>query len=220
MTAPSPPGEAGGGRQAEDAVVAAAYAHLLADAQAVLERWPAPDAGQETLRRDYLRHLAAHPDGVARGGPPAHLTASCVVLDGTGEQVLLTLHRKARAWFQFGGHLEEGDATLVAAARREAREESGIDRLEPLPHPVQLDRHVLVGAFGRCREHLDVRYAAVAPEGSWPRVSSESDDVRWWPVGALPDGTRAELVPLVSAARRAVRQVTHLAGARDVAGPA
>ena len=217
MTAPSPRGESGEARQ-PDAVLAAAYAHLLADAQAVLERWAAPDAGQETLRRDYLRHLAAHPDGVARGGPPAHLTASCVVLDEAGEQVLLTLHRKARAWFQFGGHLEEGDASLVAAARREAREESGMERLEPLPHPVQLDRHVLVGAFGRCREHLDVRYAAVAPEGSWPRVSSESDDVRWWPVGALPDGTRAELVPLVSAARRAVREVTHVSVARDVAG--
>src|ERR687897_849549 len=102
VTAPSPPGESGGALR-PDAVVAAAYAHLLADAQAVLERWAARDAGPETLRRDYLRHLAAHPDGVARDGPPAHLTASCVVLDEAGEQVLLTLHRRARAWFQFGG---------------------------------------------------------------------------------------------------------------------
>jgi 8-oxo-dGTP pyrophosphatase MutT (NUDIX family) len=141
---------------------------------------------------------------VARAGPPAHLTASCLVLDASGTRVLLTLHRRAREWFQFGGHLEVGDASLWAAARREAREESGLEGLEPLPDPVQLDRHTLVGSFGRCREHLDVRYAATAPADAVARVSVESLDVRWWPVDALPGGTRAELTPLVSAARRAL----------------
>jgi 8-oxo-dGTP pyrophosphatase MutT (NUDIX family) len=146
----------------------------------------------------------AHPDGVAKAGPPAHVTASCLVLDPGGERVLLTLHRKANEWFQFGGHLEVGDPTLWQAARREAREESGIDTLEPLPHPVQLDRHTLVGSFGTCREHLDVRYAAVAPVGATAQVSAESHDVRWWPVDALPEGTRAELGPLVSLVRDAL----------------
>ena len=69
---------------------------------------------------------------------------------------------------------------------------------------MQLDRHVLVGSFGRCREHLDVRYVAVAPAGAAARVSAESHDVRWWPVDGLPEGTRAELTPLVSAARAAL----------------
>jgi 8-oxo-dGTP pyrophosphatase MutT (NUDIX family) len=181
-----------------------AFAPLLADAVDVLRGWLPPDAAQDRLRREYLDHLGAHADGVAKAGPPAHLTASCVVLDATGEQVLLTLHRKAEAWFQFGGHLEPGDASVWAAARREACEESGLDDLEPLPHPVHLDRHLLVGSFGTCREHLDVRYAAVARPGSAPRVSAESHDVRWWPADALPPGTRRELEPLVSLARRAI----------------
>lgn len=192
------------GDPAPDPAVAAAYDHLARDARAVLEHWRAEDAAQHQLRVDYLRHLAAHPDGVAKAGPPVHLTASCLVLDPTGEQVLLTLHRRARAWFQFGGHLEEVDPSLWAAARREACEESGLDGLEPLPTPVQLDRHTLAGTFGRCREHLDVRYAALAPPGALPRVGPESHDVRWWPVGSLPPDTAAELAPLVSAARRAL----------------
>jgi 8-oxo-dGTP pyrophosphatase MutT (NUDIX family) len=181
-----------------------AFADLRADAVAVLSQWIAPDSAQEGLRRDYLAHLAAHPDGVAKTGPPAHLTASCLVVDAAHERVLLTLHRRAREWFQFGGHLEVGDASLWAAARREAREESGLDSLEPLPHPVQLDRHVLVGDFGRCHEHLDVRYVAVAPDGATGLVSEESLDVRWWPVDDLPPGTQDELTPLVSAALRAL----------------
>ncbi len=184
--------------------VAAAFAHLHADAVDVLTRWSAPDAAQDRLRQEYLEHLAAHPDAVAKAGPPAHLTGSCVVLDGSGERVLLTHHRKADAWFQLGGHLEPGDASLREAARREGREESGLSELEPLPHPVQLDRHVLVGSFGRCREHLDVRYAALAPTGARALVSEESLDVRWWPADALPAGTADELAPLVSAARVAL----------------
>ncbi|PKW26107.1 NUDIX hydrolase [Phycicoccus duodecadis] len=182
--------------------VARTFAHLYADAGDLLGGWAAPDAAQEELRRQYLGFLAAHPDGVAKAGPSEHLTASCLVLDPAGTRVLLTHHRKARQWFQFGGHLEAGDASVWAAARREAREESGLASLEPLPDPVQLDRHVLDGDFRRCREHLDVRYVAVAPEGAEPAVSGESLDVRWWPVDALPEGTRAELSPLVRLARR------------------
>ncbi|MBM6405219.1 NUDIX domain-containing protein [Phycicoccus sp. CSK15P-2] len=186
------------------AEVARAHAHLVRDAATVLGAWSAPDARQEALRRSYLEHLASFPDGVAKTGPPAHLTASCVVLDSAGRNVLLTHHRRAGRWFQLGGHLEQGDRGLWAAAAREAREESGILGVEPLPEPVQLDRHVLAGDFGRCREHLDVRYAAMATEGAAPQVGPESLDLRWWPVDALPEGTRGELSPLVDLARRAL----------------
>lgn len=184
--------------------VADPFARVRSEATRVLRDWAAPDAGQDALRRGYLDFLAEHPDGIAKAGPPQHLTASCLVLDAATERVLLTHHRKAREWFQFGGHLEAADGSLWAAARREAREESGIATLEPLPDPVQLDRHVLAGDFASCREHLDVRFVAVAALGAEPSVSAESLDVRWWPVDALPAGTRAELSPLVDLARRAV----------------
>jgi 8-oxo-dGTP pyrophosphatase MutT (NUDIX family) len=184
--------------------VAATFEHLRADVVAVLRAWEAPDAEQAALRRAYLAHLAAHPDSVGKAGPPAHLTASCVVLDRTGERVLLTHHRRAGQWFQFGGHLEPTDVSLRAAAAREAREESGVAGLVPTLEPVQLDRHLLVGDFTHCQEHLDVRFAAVAPAGVAPVVSAESYAVQWWPVDALPDGTRAELTPLVSHARTAL----------------
>lgn len=176
---------------------------LHADATAVLRGWSAPTPEQEDLRRSYLAHLAAHPDGVVKAGPPAHLTASCLVLSDDGSEVLLTHHRKADAWFQLGGHLEPQDASLHAAATREAREESGLPDLAPSATPLQLDRHVLVGAFGRCHEHLDVRYAALAPRGSRPVVSAESHDVRWWPVEGLEGLVEPSLVHLVSLARTA-----------------
>ena len=170
-----------------------------------LTRWLAPDQQQERLRRELLAHVTAHPDGLSKAGPPEHLTASLVVLDDAHQRVLLTLHRRARAWFQFGGHIEVDDPTLWHAAAREGREESGIDDLRVLPEIVHLDRHVLDGDFGACREHLDVRFAAIAPPDAVPDVSTESFDVRWWPVDALPAGTRDDLTPLVAAALRLSR---------------
>ena len=183
-----------------------AWRRLQFDAVARLEAWTAPDDEQEQLRISYLAHLRAHPDAVSKAGPPAHLTGSVIVLDDAGESVLLTLHRRARQWFQFGGHFEPGDESVWHAATREAREESGIADVTALPEIVQLDRHVLVGDFGTCREHLDIRFAAVTARAASAAVSTESIDVRWWPVDALPEGTRADLGPLVAAAMRLVRR--------------
>ncbi|NUO34057.1 MAG: NUDIX hydrolase, partial [Dermatophilaceae bacterium] len=64
--------------------------------------------------------------------------------------------------------------------------------------------HVLAGDFGMCREHLDIRFAAVTSRSAPSAISTESVDVRWWPVDGLPEGTRAELAALVSAATRAI----------------
>jgi 8-oxo-dGTP pyrophosphatase MutT (NUDIX family) len=160
---------------------------LWRDAVTVLTGWRAPSPEQDLLRRQYLEHLARHSDGLRREGPPAHLTASCFVLDEPAEHVLLCLHGKGRFWVQFGGHLEPDDPTLMAGALREAREESGLDHLTVLgDQPVDLDRHALSSAFGRCREHLDVAFAAAADRSAATAVSAESDDVAWWPVHALP----------------------------------
>ena len=182
---------------------------LHSDAVAELSAWSPPSPQQAALRDRYLDHLAAHPDGLDRGCRPNHLTASTLVLSHDRTQVLLTLHGKARRWFQFGGHPEAVDATLAGAALREAVEESGLVGLELEPGPVHLDEHEVpfCGAptsgdpDGRGHgvvHHLDVRYVAVAPVGASPVVSDESIDVRWWPVDALPE---ADLAPLVEAAQ-------------------
>lgn len=177
---------------------------LHADALRVLRSWRAPDADQDRLRADYVRHLEGHPDGVLRSCAGAHVTAGAVVLSVDHRRVLLTLHAKARRWFHLGGHCEAGDGTLAAAALREAAEESGVAGLTIDPEPVHLDRHTVpfCGDHGSV-DHLDVRFVAVAPDGAGHAVSEESLDVRWWPVDALPD--TSDLGDLVAAALRHVR---------------
>ncbi|HWI43668.1 MAG TPA: NUDIX domain-containing protein [Nocardioides sp.] len=164
---------------------------LHTDALATLRAWTPPTDGQATLRDRFVAHLAARPDGVWRSSYPEHVTAGTLVLSGDGTQVLLNLHRKARRWFHFGGHCEEGDRTLAGVALREALEESGLSGPDDLafhPEPLHLDAHVVPFCGDRGEvTHLDVRYAALAHDGAVHQVSAESLDVRWWPVDALPD---------------------------------
>lgn len=182
---------------------------LAADAVRTLTTWEAPDAAQEALRTSYLELLHRRRDAVWRECVPAHLTASALVVDSTGERVLLTLHRKGRFWSQLGGHCETGDRSLAAAALREAREESGIPDLQLASDvPVDLDRHALSDAFGSCGEHLDVRFLVAAPAGAVGAHNDESLDLRWFDVDAVPAEAVDDLSRLV---RRALYRAAGLA---------
>jgi 8-oxo-dGTP pyrophosphatase MutT (NUDIX family) len=179
---------------------------LHADAVGVLTAWRAPDAAGEAQRRRFLDLLAASPGAVHRDHPGAHLTASALVVDAAAERVLLCLHRRVGAWLQLGGHLEEGDGSLRAAALREATEESGIAGLVVGADPIHLDVHAVTCAGGPSL-HYDVRYAVLAPAGAVEAVSAESAALGWFAPDALPtplgDATEVLVAPALTWARTA-----------------
>ncbi|MCX4548358.1 NUDIX hydrolase [Streptomyces sp. NBC_01387] len=171
---------------------------LYDDAVLVLKNYE----DQEELRQRYLDHLAAHPDGMWKACGAGHVTASALVVDPQRGRVLLTLHKKLRMWLQMGGHCEPGDATLAAAALREATEESGIEALTLLPGgPLRLDRHSIPAP---CNWHLDVQYAALAPPGAVELISDESLDLRWFDYDEVASVADTSVRQLMSAARAAL----------------
>jgi 8-oxo-dGTP pyrophosphatase MutT (NUDIX family) len=169
---------------------------------AVLSDWQAPDRFQDSLRHAVLAFLHARDDACLRECVPGHITASALVLDDSGGQVLLTLHPRLGRWVQLGGHCEDDDGDIVAAALREATEESGVDGLRIEPDLAAIHVHALTCSLGVPTRHLDLQFVAHAPAGAQIAVSDESVDLRWWPADGLPAGSDEALAYLVARAAR------------------
>ena len=169
---------------------------------ALLTDWHTPDADQDTLRHAVLAFLAARPDSCQRSCAAGHITASTLVIDEDAQKMLLTLHPRFGRWLQLGGHCEPSDESVVAAALREATEESGIDGLTIAPEPAALHVHPVTCSLGVPTRHLDVQFIVRAPEGAEIVRSDESLDLRWWPLDELPHDVDFGLTQLAAAALR------------------
>ena len=138
----------------------------------------------EQAHLDHLRaFLASGRDVFSRANPIGHVTASAFVVDRQANATLLTHHAKLGRWFQLGGHVDNEDDTVLAAALREAAEESGLVRLIPSGDGVfDVDVHTIpFHAAKNEPEHLhfDVRYLIVAADRAFT-ISDESNDLRWF----------------------------------------
>jgi 8-oxo-dGTP pyrophosphatase MutT (NUDIX family) len=114
--------------------------------------------------------------------------------------VLLTLHPRLGRWVQLGGHCEDADDDILAAALREATEESGVGGLRIDPRLAAVHVHPVTCSLGVPTRHLDLQFVAHAPAGAEIALSSESLDLRWWPPDALPPGSDDALAYLVAQA--------------------
>jgi len=149
------------------------------DAHALDEHGSAyPDNASVVAR---MRQLLATPgDPFSRRHlAPGHFTASAFVLCPERRRVLLIRHPKLGRWLQPGGHIEPGDADLVAAARREAIEETGVVVEEPLGGIFDVDIHDIPDSVkDPAHQHFDVRYAFIARSDRL-EVSPEVLGARW-----------------------------------------
>ncbi|WP_445169183.1 NUDIX hydrolase [Mycolicibacterium sp. Dal123E01] len=177
------------------------FATVRDSAIELLTEWDAPDVGQDSVRHAVVAFLNAREDACERACVPGHITASALVVSDSGDQVLLTLHPRLGRWVQLGGHCESADTDIVAAAMREATEESGIDGLRIDAALGAIHVHALTCSLGLPTRHLDLQFIARAPEDAVIAISDESLDLRWWPVDALPDGIDASVAHLVAVGR-------------------
>ncbi|TCN57135.1 ADP-ribose pyrophosphatase YjhB (NUDIX family) [Rhodococcus sp. SMB37] len=178
---------------------------LHASALERLDAWHTDSVDAESLRHTMLAFLDSAPGGCLRSHVPGHITASSLVLDTDHRNVLLTLHPRVGRWIQLGGHCEESDETVVDAALREAREESGIDELMIDPNVLSAHTHPITCSLGVPTRHLDLRFLVIAPVGAVPVRSDESTDLQWWPIDALPTDAEHETIDhlvRLAAARR------------------
>ena len=109
-----------------------------------------------------------------------HITGSAWIIDQSHTQALLTHHFKLDRWLQLGGHAD-GDPDVLRVAMREAREESGIDRIKPLTEAIfDVDVHSIPARDMEPRHlHYDVRFLLEADAETPLVISGESKDLAW-----------------------------------------
>jgi 8-oxo-dGTP pyrophosphatase MutT (NUDIX family) len=138
-------------------------------------RWP-DELSTVALFRELLGEAE---DPFRRERLAGHFTASCWLVDRSGERVLLTHHRKLGLWLQLGGHAD-GQRELHQAALREAEEESGLSGLRVDDAIFDLDRHWIPEHKSvPAHWHYDVRYVVQAGDDEAYTVSEESLALAW-----------------------------------------
>jgi 8-oxo-dGTP pyrophosphatase MutT (NUDIX family) len=177
---------------------------LVADLRHAIARAPRDTPEERFEAWAWRALLDEHGVGLlTRNAAPSHVTASAIVLSPDAALTCLVLHGRIRAWVQPGGHLEPEDMTLPLAAAREVEEETGLTGVV-LPDVVALSRHRAPCRPGVVEWHLDVQHALVVAEqpepGPLEYLSSESLEVAWWPVDALPEGVGDGVADLVDRA--------------------
>lgn len=105
-------------------------------------------------------------------------------------KTLLHWHKKLEIWLPVGGHVDPNES-LCEAARREAREESGleIDLYHPRAAIMEDERHIqnLISPIhmqneriGEGHEHLDAIYYARASSSELRPMEGETVKIGWY----------------------------------------
>ena len=152
------------------------------------------DAHEQQMHERIIAFVREYENFYSRDLLIGHLTGSAWIVDETFSHALLLHHGKLNKWLQPGGHIED-DADMLAAALREAREETGV---EVRPHSTAIfdvDIHEIPARPNEpAHFHYDVRFLLIADRTAPLVVTSESKDLAWVAIDEIETLTQEESV--------------------------
>jgi len=152
-----------------------------------LKAFPEETARLRSLR-EFLPGVTDPKQFFHRKNFDGHITASGFVLSPDGKKLAVVKHKFLNRYLQPGGHVEETDPTILAAALREIREETDIESCQYLPFhadpavPIDIDTHEIPanpkkGEPGHL--HHDFRYLFRAESEIIPGEHAREGEGRW-----------------------------------------
>lgn len=141
---------------------------------------------EEKDREVMLALLDTQPDIFERKNRVAHFTASAWLVNQAHDKVLMIYHNIYHSWAWTGGHAD-GDRDLLAVAKREAMEETGVTEIRVISEDIfsleilTVDGHEKRGVYVPSHLHLNVTYLLEADEAEVLRIKpDENSGVRWF----------------------------------------
>ena len=154
-------------------------------------KWP----DENLVVERFVEFLTKQPHHLFRGCyEDGHVTASGFVINLARDRCLLTHHKKLDMWLQIGGHCAAHELVPTAAIR-EVIEETGLRAKHLLDGIFDLDIHQIPSSkVEPMHKHYDVRFCIECDDGESLSLSSESHELRWFPLDQVESVTKEESI--------------------------
>ena len=136
---------------------------------------------------DYKKNI------LTRENEIAHITSSGFILNKTCDKVLMIHHNIYNTWTWTGGHAD-GEENLLRTALKEAIEETGVYKIEPLSNDIaSIDilpvwGHMKRGSYVSAHLHLNASYILIADEDAELLINEEeTSGVAWVSIEDMPE---------------------------------
>lgn len=163
-----------------------------------LGRYPAEAAGLRPL----LALLADGADVRSRREFRGHVTAGAALI-GPGRRIVQIHHRASGKWLIPGGHLDTEDESLLAAARRELAEETGIPAAAVTSlaaDPIRISAHAIPARVAKGEpehRHFDFKFCFRTAAEIGQVQAEEVAGARWVEIGQLRDPLLVERISAI-----------------------
>lgn len=155
------------------------------DLKANLEKFIPYNEQEEVERKIMLNYINDFNDVLTRQNEYGHFTSSAFVLNKERTKILMIYHKIYNSWAWVGGH-SDGDSDLLYVAMKEAKEETGIKKVEPISNDIysleiiNANGHEKRGKYVGSHVHLNVTYLLEADESEEIHIKEdENSGVKW-----------------------------------------
>lgn len=157
-----------------------------------LKRFRPGDGAEAEARETMLREIKEQGDRLLDRENEAHFTSSAFIVNPARDKVLMVHHNLRGTWSWAGGHAD-GMHDLEANARKEMREETGVEDARLLGGISSLEvfhvpAHVKKGRSVEAHRHLSLAYIYEVDESVQLRVCPEENSrVEWLDVSLIAE---------------------------------